>query len=116
MLVNDDTMMNGFEMTKRCGLIVWVYNLRQLKNLKRHGTVVYVSRKMKYVVLYIDDAEKDKIIQTVSKLHFVRSVALSHRQEVAAKGNLTEIMSDMTETAEDFVYNGKPVTPLIMNK
>jgi len=53
-------------MQKRRGLIVWVYSLRQLKNLRRFGFVHYVSRKMKYVVMYLNEEEyeskKTKII------------------------------------------------------
>ena len=46
-----------FTMQKRRGLIVWVYSLRQLKNLRRFGFVHYVSRKMKYVVMYLNEEE-----------------------------------------------------------
>ena len=44
-----------FEIIKRRGLIVWVYSLKQLKNLKKFGLLHYVSRKMKYVVLYLNE-------------------------------------------------------------
>ena len=44
-----------FEITKRRGLIVWVYSLKQLKNLKKFGLLHYVSRRMKYVVLYLNE-------------------------------------------------------------
>ncbi|MCJ0588525.1 YlbG family protein, partial [Enterococcus cecorum] len=32
---------SAFEITKRRGIIVWVYSLRQLKSLKRFGLVHY---------------------------------------------------------------------------
>ncbi|MDN6127727.1 MAG: YlbG family protein, partial [Tetragenococcus halophilus] len=35
----------AFEMQKRRGLVVWVYSLKQLKNLRRYGFVHYVSNK-----------------------------------------------------------------------
>ena len=40
-----------FEIIKRRGLIVWVYSLKQLKNLKKFGLLHYVSRRMKYLSL-----------------------------------------------------------------
>ncbi|MGQ4819955.1 DUF2129 domain-containing protein, partial [Enterococcus faecium] len=39
-----------FEITKRRGLIVWVYSLKELKNMKKLGLLHYVSRRMKFVV------------------------------------------------------------------
>lgn len=112
--------MNDFvdelNMTKRRGLIVWVYNLRQLKTLKKFGTVIYASRKMKYVLLYVDEDRIEDDLVAINKLHFVRSVEQSHRPEVAVSGDLQSIMSDMTTSEDDFIYNGKKVTPLITNK
>ncbi len=34
-----------FEPTERQGLVVWVYSLKQLKQLRHYGTVIYVSKK-----------------------------------------------------------------------
>lgn len=71
-----------FQLNKRRGLIVWVYSLRQLKNLKRFGLVHYVSRKMKYVVIYLNEADFEETMQKIEKLHFVRSVEPSYRPDV----------------------------------
>ena len=47
----------SLEVTKRQGIVVWVYTLRQIKNLKRYGYIHYVSNRMKYVLLYVDQEE-----------------------------------------------------------
>lgn len=72
----------AFEINKRRGLVVWVYSLKQLKNLKRYGLVHYVSRKMKYVYLYLDEERFAENMEKVQRLHFVRSVEPSYRPDV----------------------------------
>lgn len=72
----------GFEINPRRGLVVWVYSLKQLKNLKRYGFVYYVSRKMKYVYLYLDEERYEENLAKIQKLHFVRSVEPSYRPDV----------------------------------
>lgn len=42
---------------ERQGIIVWVYSLRHFKTLKRFGLIHYASRRMKYVVMYINQAD-----------------------------------------------------------
>ncbi len=72
----------GFEIKQRRGLVVWVYSLKQLKNLKRYGLVHYVSRKMKYVYLYLDEDHFAENLEKIERLHFVRSVEPSYRPDV----------------------------------
>lgn len=69
-------------MIERQGLIVWVYSLRNLKILKRHGLVHYVSKKMKYVVLYVNRDDIESLERKVKELHFVRKVERSYRPEI----------------------------------
>ncbi|MFV0558519.1 MAG: YlbG family protein [Enterococcus sp.] len=72
----------NFKLTPRRGLIVWVYSLRQLKNLKRFGFVHYVSRKLKYVVIYLDEKDFAEKCAKIEKLHFVRQVEASYRPDI----------------------------------
>ncbi|HIY57875.1 MAG TPA: YlbG family protein [Candidatus Tetragenococcus pullicola] len=71
-----------FEIKKRRGLVVWVYSLRQLKNLRRFGLIHYVSRKMKYVFLYVNEDEVEQTIKKLEHLHFVRQVEVSYRPDI----------------------------------
>lgn len=71
-----------FTITKRRGLVVWVYSLKQLKNLKRYGVIHYVSRKMKYVYLYLNEEDFLENMDKIQRLHFVRSVEASYRPDV----------------------------------
>ena len=71
-----------FTMEKRRGLIVWVYSLRQLKNLRRFGFVHYVSRRMKYVLMYVNEENVAENMEKIARLHFVRHVDISHRPDI----------------------------------
>lgn len=70
------------EQTKRKSMIVWVYSLKQVANLKKFGIIHYQSRKMNYVVLYTDDVNIEEKMAAIQRLHFVRHVELSHMDEV----------------------------------
>ncbi|VUX18878.1 Uncharacterised protein [Enterococcus avium] len=71
-----------FIMQKRRGIIVWVYSLKQLKTLKRYGLVHFVSRKMKYVVLYVNEETVEEVEEKLQTLHFVRQVERSYRPDI----------------------------------
>ncbi|MDH6364226.1 uncharacterized protein YlbG (UPF0298 family) [Enterococcus sp. PF1-24] len=73
---------NQLEIQARRSLVVWVYSLKQLKNLRRFGLIQYVSRKMKYVVIYMKESEIELAEEKIRKLHFVRSVERSYRPDV----------------------------------
>lgn len=73
---------NILDYPARRGLIVWVYSLKQVRNLRRFGYVHYVSKKMKYVVLYVDDIDVEEIIVKLNKQFFVRSVDVSFRPDI----------------------------------
>ena len=64
---------------ERQGIIVWVYSLRHFKTLKRFGLIHYASRRMKYVVMYINQSDVEMTQKKLSELHFVRKVEISYR-------------------------------------
>ena len=78
-IVMDNT---EFIMQKRRGIIVCVYSLKQLKTLKRYGLVHFVSRKMKYVVLYVNEETVEEVEEKLQTLHFVRQVERSYRPDI----------------------------------
>lgn len=67
----------------RQALIVWMYSNKKVKQLQKYGFVYYVSRKMKYAIVYTDIEEADHIQKNLEKLHFVRRVDVSPRQAMA---------------------------------
>ncbi|UDM32507.1 YlbG family protein [Lentilactobacillus laojiaonis] len=60
------------------GLIVYLYSIKQVKNLKNFGSVTYVSKKMRYAMLYIDQDEKtEETIKNISSQRYVKHVVIS---------------------------------------
>ena len=53
----------AFEAKKRRGVIVYLYHLRQSKQLRRYGNLQYVSRKMKYALIYMDEVDVKKTVE-----------------------------------------------------
>lgn len=70
------------EITQRQGIVVWLYSLRQVKQLRRYGLVYYTSKRMKYVYLYVDMADAETVMQRLKKLHYVKRVTPSERPAI----------------------------------
>jgi uncharacterized protein YlbG (UPF0298 family) len=66
-------------LSDRQGLIVWVNTLKQVKFLRRFGNIYYMSKRMKYVVIYVDQSEVDRIAQKLENQQFVRKVEKSEK-------------------------------------
>lgn len=80
--VMDDKEEVQFAIQKRRGVVVWLYNLKQIKSLKRFGLIHYVSRRLKYVVLYVDEEKIEETVKKINSFHYVRRVEISYRPDV----------------------------------
>lgn len=69
--------MSMFE--KRQGIVVWLHTLKQLKMLRKFGNVHYVSKRLKYVVLYCNMDVVEQTIQRLSSYSFVKHVEPSYK-------------------------------------
>lgn len=67
---------------QRIGYIVWVKDTKAARNLERYGNVHYISKKLKYIVIYLDAHHLDDTVQRISKLPYVRNVEPSLRHEI----------------------------------
>ncbi|MGG4546710.1 YlbG family protein [Rossellomorea marisflavi] len=66
-------------LTERQGLVVYLHSLKHAKSLRRFGNVHYVSRKMKYVVLYCNQEDLQSIMNKISGYSYVKRVDPSHK-------------------------------------
>lgn len=64
---------------KRQGLIVWFQHNRNIKQIKRHGHLIYVSKKLKYAVIYVDQTDIESIENRLLKYPFISKVERSHK-------------------------------------
>jgi len=67
---------------ERYGYIVWVTDLKAARALEKYGTVHYMSRKMHYVVIYMNADRAEDTIRNIQRLHFVKRVERSYRNEI----------------------------------
>lgn len=71
--------MESFKITPRQGVIVYLYRARNSNQLRNFGQIKYVSRKMKYAVIYMDRDKVDENINKLQRLKFVKFVEKSER-------------------------------------
>ncbi|WP_430482136.1 YlbG family protein [Rossellomorea marisflavi] len=69
-------------LTERQGLVVYLHSLKHAKSLRRFGNVHYVSRKMKYVVLYCNQEDLQSIMEKISGYSYVKRVDPSHKPSI----------------------------------
>lgn len=62
---------------ERIGLAVWLTTLKHTRQLRRFGNVLFVSKKLKYAVIYCSRDDVEQTMERIQSLHFVRSVELS---------------------------------------
>ncbi|MCM3626332.1 YlbG family protein [Paenibacillus glycanilyticus] len=67
---------------ERTGYIIWVSDLKAARTLEKYGTVHYMSRKMHYVVIYMNAERAEEAVKNISRLPFVRKVERSYRNEL----------------------------------
>lgn len=84
---------------RRVGLAVWIKHPRLAKNLRKFGTIHFVSKRLQYVSMYVDAADLDNIIRTLEKMNFVLKVEKSHRHEIP-----TEYNNSKPDKAKEFDY------------
>ena len=66
-------------MVERQGLIVYVSQLKHAKSLRKYGHVHFISKRLKYVVMYCNRDEIESVINKVQRLPFVKDVVESYR-------------------------------------
>jgi len=87
-------MLNG-----RQGLIVWLFSLKNAKALRRFGNVHYISKRMKYVVLYCAQEEAETLADKLSSMPFVKKVELSYKPFLK-----TEFENAKPDKAKEYDY------------
>lgn len=71
-----------FKLTERRALVVYINGNRVVQTLRRYGTVRYVSRRMHYVILYVNQDQVDQLKTKIGQLRAVRGVQESARPDL----------------------------------
>ena len=83
----------------RQGLAVWLTSLKFARQLRRFGNVHYVSKKMKYAIVYCNQDEIDDLIERLQSFHYVRDVQKSMRPFLQ-----TEFENAKPDKAKEYDY------------
>jgi len=86
-------------MQERQGLIVYIHQLKHAKSLRKYGHVHYISRKLKYVVIYCNHQEIEGTINKIQRLPFVKDVVESFRPFLK-----TEFENAKPDKAKEYDY------------
>ena len=86
------------EQQERQALVVCLYTLKPLKQLKRFGNIHYISKRLKYIYLYVNKDEVESVMERLSNFHFVRKVEPSLRKEIRMA--FTLILPELREEIE----------------
>ncbi len=89
----------GSGMQERQGLIVYIHQLKHAKSLRKYGHVHYISRKLKYVVIYCNRQEIEGTINKIQRLPFVKDVVESFRPFLK-----TEFENAKPDKAKEYDY------------
>lgn len=65
--------------TERQGIIVWLHSLKQVKTLRKFGNIHYVSKKLKYAVVYCNMKDIEHLMNKLSSFPFVKRVEVSQK-------------------------------------
>lgn len=84
---------------KRQGMAVWLHSLKYTRQLRKFGNIHYVSKKMKYVILYCSQDSIAEIKERLESLHFVKEVQLSERPFIK-----TEYQNAKPDKAKEYDY------------
>ncbi|GGE19186.1 UPF0298 protein [Marinithermofilum abyssi] len=75
----------ALQTAERLGLAVWVKDLKAARSLGRMGNIHYMSKRLKYVFMYIDGRRANQLIRRIERLSFVTRVERSLRRELATE-------------------------------
>jgi len=84
---------------KRQGLIVWFQHMKNLRQIKRYGHLLYASKKMRYAVLYVNEDELEEVEIKLLKLSFVSRTERSMKPYVR-----TEFENALPDKAKQYDY------------
>ncbi|MGM1020743.1 MAG: YlbG family protein [Bacillota bacterium] len=72
---------------ERTGYIIWVSDIKAARNLEKYGNVHYISRRMHYVVIYMNADRAEDTVKNIRRLSYVRKVERSFRNEIRTEYN-----------------------------
>ncbi|HEM4053397.1 DUF2129 domain-containing protein [Streptococcus suis] len=71
-----------FEKKNRTCLTVYLHYNRDARKLSQYGDIVYHSKRLRYVSVYINQEQQEEIVAKLKKEKFVKKVVPSYIKEI----------------------------------
>lgn len=71
-----------FTMKERRAVYVFLRGLKHVEQLKKFGDISYISKRMGYVELYLNEDEVEKTVDKLNQYRFVKTVKVSPRPDI----------------------------------
>ncbi|MFC7392435.1 YlbG family protein [Scopulibacillus cellulosilyticus] len=84
---------------RRRGIIIWLHHLKHVKTLRRFGHIHYVSKNMKYVVIYCDCEKIENILCELESLKYIKDVSMSYLQDIKTEYDKKKFGKELEEMA-----------------
>lgn len=71
-----------FEKKERLCLTVYLHYNRDARKLNQYGDIIYHSRRMRYVLLYVNQEKTTDLMANLKKERFVKKLVPSYAKEI----------------------------------
>lgn len=85
----------------RIGVAVYLYYNRDARKVSKFGDVYYHSRRLRYLVLYVDVVDLDEVVGYLEKQKFVKDIKVSSYKAIDQNfvGNLHQEELDIEKNS-----------------
>ncbi|GAB4072332.1 YlbG family protein [Barrientosiimonas marina] len=63
----------------RQGLMIWFQHMKNIKHIKRFGHLLYVSKRQKYAVIYVNQDTIEQVEAKLLQFPFITEVQYSYK-------------------------------------
>lgn len=70
------------ELEERIGLIIYLYYNRDSKKVMNYGDVIYHSRKMRYLIMYVNKSRAADTVSELKKNKVIKAVKYSQLDNI----------------------------------
>lgn len=98
-MANDKNINIDSDFENRIGLVVWLKSKRNVKRLMNFGVLHYVSSKLDYALLYVDEKNIDRIIDHIQKENYVKRVEKSFLRDLPT--TYDDVLTEMQKEIDD---------------
>ena len=85
---------------QRQSMIVYLHSLKHAKILRKYGNIHYISKRLKYAVVYCDMEQIEHMMQKLNKLPFVKKIEQSYRPYLK-----TEFENSRPDRAKEYNFS-----------